>query len=312
MTLPARPGRHAAPAVPLIQTRPSTIDLHTHTTRSDGLLEPTELIAAAAAAGVRLLAITDHDNLAAYRELTAAGAIPPGVELVSGVEINALARGIPNVDELHVLGFGVDPDDAGFEAALSRQRVARRLRFERTVGRLRELGMPIDMYVEQVDMAQDDALGRPTIARALVAAGFAESVEDAFQRLIGHGCPAYMPRDGLGPIDAIRAIRAAGGLPSLAHFWDAPSQVPLLRELQAAGLAGLEVHHGSFGPEAAVAVGAVAASLGLVPTGGTDFHGDTQTYAEAHAALALPDEIGAGFRSALATLSAGQVAPAGG
>ena len=257
---------------------------------------------AAAAAGVRLLAITDHDTLAAYRELVASGSVPSGVELVSGVEINALARGIPNVDELHVLGFGIDPTDDAFEATIARQRVARRRRFERVVTRLRELGLSIDAQIARLDLGRDDALGRPTIGRALVAAGLAESVEDAFRRLIGHGSPAYVPRDGLGPVEAIRAIRAAGGLPALAHFWDAPSQLSLLRELQAAGLAGLEVHHASFTAETAASIAAVAADLALIPTGGTDFHGDTGTYAEAHAALAVPDEIGTGVKAALATL----------
>ncbi|HET9455891.1 MAG TPA: PHP domain-containing protein, partial [Candidatus Limnocylindrales bacterium] len=156
----------------------SIVDLHTHTTRSDGVLEPEQLLADVVAAGVRILAITDHDSLAGYRELTAA--TPPGLVVIPGVEINALARGIPNVDELHVLGFGVDPDDEAFEATLARQRAARRVRFERTVERLRELGLAIDAQVALLDLSRDDALGRPTIGRALIAAGHARSVEDAF------------------------------------------------------------------------------------------------------------------------------------
>lgn len=281
---------------------PAIADLHTHTTRSDGLLEPTVLVGEAVAAGVRLLAITDHDSIAAYRELVAGNAVPPGLELICGIEINALASGIPNVDELHVLGFGLDPTDAAFEAALVDQRAARRVRFERTVARLRELGLTIDAQVAGVNLALDDAIGRPTIARALVAAGHAESVVDAFERFIGHGCPGYVPRDGLDPIEAIVAIRAAGGLPSLAHFPEAPSQVPLLRELQAAGLGGLEIHHASFSPEVSEAVGAVASALGLVPTGGTDFHGDGHTYREAHATLHLPDSVGDEVLSELARI----------
>jgi hypothetical protein len=267
--------------------------------RSDGVLEPERLVEEVAAAGVRILSITDHDSLAAYRELVAADRVPRGVDLIPGVEINALARGIPNVDELHVLGFGVDPADEGFEATLVAQRAARRVRFERTVVRLRELGLSIDAQVAQLDLTRDDALGRPTIGRALIAAGHAESVEDAFRRLIGHGGPAYVPRDGLGPIEAIEAIRSAGGLPALAHFWDAPTQIPLLRELREAGLAGLEVHHASFLPETATAIAAVATGLALVPTGGTDFHGDTGTYADAHATLIVPEPVGTGLLAVL-------------
>ena len=124
--------------------------------------------------------------------------------------------------ELHILGFGMDPDDAAFEAALADQRDRRRQRFERTVDRLRELGLSIDAQVATIDRTDDDALGRPTVARALIDAGYAESVEDAFRRLLSWGSPAYIPRDGMGPAEAIAAIRAAGGLPVLAHFSEAP------------------------------------------------------------------------------------------
>ena len=226
-------------------------DVHAHTTRSDGVLAPAELVRQAYEAGVRLFAIADHDNLAGYRELVAPGAppLPPGLTLVPAVEINAVTRGL-GLDlvegELHVLGIGVDPDDEAFEAALAAQRGARRARFLATVERLRAIGLPVDAQVEALDLTADDALGRPTVARALVAAGFAESVEDAFRRILAHGQPGYVPRTGLGPVEAIRAIRAAGGLASLAHFWEAPERVPLLRELVTEGLNGLESHHRSF------------------------------------------------------------------
>jgi len=186
----------------------------------------------------------------------------------------------------------MDPSDEAFEAALAGQRDQRRVRFARTVDRLRELGMPIDAQVASVDPAADDALGRPTIARALVAAGFAISVEDAFARLIGHGAPAYVRREGLGPNDAIRTIRAAGGIPVLAHFREAPARLELLRELVEVGLAGLEVHYRSFDAATTAAVGEVATSLGLLATGGTDHHGDLGPYADAHAGLWVPPEVG--------------------
>jgi len=290
--LPRR-GRHARPHVaPPVGGGESVVDLHTHTLRSDGVLQPLELVQAAAAAGIRTLAITDHDSLAAYRELVDARAIPESIELLPGVEINALSRGIPLADgELHVLGFGMNPDDEALEAALVQQRAARRLRFERTVARLREIGLGIDDQVGHIDLTRDDALGRPTIGRALIAAGHATSVEDAFQRLIGWGGPAYVQREGMGPREAIEAIRDAGGVPVLAHFSEAPTQMPLLRELQQLGLAGLEVYYISFRPETVMLVRDVAARLGLLATGGSDYHGDTTTYAEAHAALHVPAAV---------------------
>jgi 3',5'-nucleoside bisphosphate phosphatase len=276
-------------------------DLHAHTTRSDGVLEPPELVRQAYEAGVRLFAVADHDNLAASRELTALGAppLPPDLVLVPAVEINAVTGGL-GLDlpegELHVLGIGVDPDDDAFEAGLVAQRGARRARFRATVDRLREIDLPVDAQVAGVDLTRDDALGRPTLARALVQAGFADSVEDAFRRILAHGQPGYVPRTGMGPVEAIRAIRTAGGLASIAHFRDAPTRLPLLRELIGEGLDGLESHHRSFEEETRTAVGATARALGLVETGGTDYHGDLGPYAASHAGLVMPDELVAGLR----------------
>jgi 3',5'-nucleoside bisphosphate phosphatase len=276
-------------------------DVHAHTTRSDGVLEPHELVRQAYEAGVRLFAVADHDNLAGYRELTAPDAppLPPDLVLVPAVEINAVTGGL-GLDlpegELHVLGIGVDPANEAFEAALVAQRGARRARFRATVTRLREIDLPVDDQVASVDLSRDDALGRPTLARALVRAGFAESVEDAFRRILAHGQPGYVPRTGMGPVEAIRAIRAAGGLASIAHFWDAATRVSLLRDLMAEGLDGLESHHRSFTAETRAAVGATARALGLVETGGTDYHGDLGPYAGAHAGLVMPDELVAGLR----------------
>jgi hypothetical protein len=274
--------------------------LHAHSTRSDGVLTPAALVRDVAAAGVRVFTLTDHDTLAGYREL-AAGELPAGLTLVPGVEINALVtRDLGLWEwELHILGFGMDPDDEGFEAVLAGQREARRVRFDRTVARLREIGLPIEAQVAQLDVGADDALGRPTIARALIGAGFASSVEDAFSRIIGHGSPGYVRREGLGPEAAIAAIEAAGGIPVLAHFREAPDRIEVVRELVDAGLRGLEVYYRRFDVATVEAVGAVASSLGLVATGGSDYHGDLGTYAEAHAGLWVPPEVGEVLLSAL-------------
>jgi hypothetical protein len=264
------------------------------------VLAPAALVEAVAAAGVRVFSLTDHDTLAGYRDLMAEP-LPAGLTLIPGVEINALVtRDLGLWEwELHILGFGMDPADEGFEAVLATQREARRVRFDRTVAQLRQVGLPIDAQVEALQVGDDDALGRPTIARALIAAGFASSVEDAFSRIIGYGGPGYVRREGLGPEEAIAAIAAAGGIPVLAHFREAPHRVEVVRELVDAGLRGLEVYYRTFDEATVEAVGAVADRLGLIATGGSDYHGDLGTYAESHAALWVPPEIGERLLSTL-------------
>ena len=282
--------RHGA----VVPPGPASVDLHTHTSRSDGILAPARLVADAAAAGVRVLAITDHDTLAGYRDVVSAESIPPGVTLIPGVEINAIVTRDLQLweGELHILGFGMDPGDEAFEAALAAQRGRRRERFVRTIDRLREIGLPVDAQLSGIASSDDDAMGRPTVARALIAAGYAATVEDAFKRLLGYGCPAYIPREGLGPAAAIAAITAAGGVPVLAHFSEAPDRVSIIRDLVAEGLGGLEVYYRTFDDATVEGVGAVARELGLLATGGTDYHGDLGSYAEAHAELWVPPQVG--------------------
>ena len=278
----------------MIPPGPSTVDLHTHSTRSDGVLTPVRLVQDVAASGVRIFSLTDHDTLAGYRDLRAADAIPSGVILIPGVEINALVtRDIGLWEwELHILGFGMDPDDEAFETTLATQRAARRARFDRTVELLRSIGMPIDAQVATLATEDDDALGRPTIARALIAAGFATTVEDAFSRIIGHGGPGYVRREGLGPEAAIAAILAAGGMPVLAHFREGPGRPDVIRELMEQGLAGLEVYYRSFDRATVEAMAALAASSRLVATGGSDYHGDLGPYATTHEQLWVPPSVG--------------------
>jgi len=302
---PRRSRRHdPAAELGVIPPAPSTIDLHAHSSRSDGVLTPEALIRDVAAAGVRLFSLTDHDTLVGYRDLTSTNALPPGLTLIPGVEINALVtRDIGLWEgELHILGFGMDPDDEVFEAALASQRASRRRRFDRTVAVLREIGLPIDAQVAGLETVDDDALGRPTIARALIAAGFATSVEDAFARIIGQGRSGYVRREGLGPEAAIEAIRAAGGLPVLAHFREATTRSDLIRELVAVGLGGLEVYYRTFDQPTVDAMAEVARAHRLVMTGGSDYHGDLGSYAEGHARLWVPPEVGQAIVAAVRAL----------
>ena len=159
--------------------------------------------------------------------------------------------------------------------------------------------MPIDAQVASIDLARDDALGRPTIARALIAAGYAESVEDAFRRLIGWGAPAYVPREGIGRARAIAAIRAAGGMPVLAHFSEAPRQVPLLRELREVGLAGLEVYYRTFTSDTVALVASVASVAGPRPDGRFGLPRRPHDLRRGPRRACRPDSVGPGLRRAL-------------
>ena len=288
-------GRRATVVDRLVPPTPTHADFHAHTIRSDGLLRPADLAAQAAAAGVRILAIADHDTLAGYRELVAPGATPPpaGLQVIPAGEINATARDVPDLpdDELHFVGLGVDPTDDALEGVLDRQRGARRRRFERMLERLRAIGMPVDAQLVGLDRTDEESLGRPTIARALVAAGFAVDVQDAFTHVVGHGKPGYVPRVGIGPREALAVINAAGGLPVLAHFAAAPRLPGIVDELVAIGLRGIEVHHRSFTAATVDAMREVAERHRLVASGGTDFHGDEGTYAEAIAETWVPDDV---------------------
>ncbi len=289
--------------------RRNTIDLHTHTARSDGVLEPRELYARMRDWGSRLVAITDHDTLAGARELLADGHGGPASEgplIIVGVEINtAIDEQIEAVGgteellgEIHILGLGVDAEDPDFEAVLRDQRGGRQRRLELTLERLRDMNLEVGAHLPRVE-GGIDSLGRPHVARALVSAGYASSVQDAFDRYLVPGMPAYVRRQGLGPRAAIEAITAAGGIASLAHAPWAPDVPVVIDELMRWGLRGLEVHYHHWDDERAERMGAFADERGLLHTGGSDYHGDTSTYAEAQATVYVPDEVGVRLLEAL-------------
>ncbi len=251
-----------------------TIDLHTHTTASDGTRTPAEVVALAAAASVTVLAITDHDTTAG---LAAAGpaAAAAGITLVAGVELGTEdARG-----QHDLLGYFVDPDDGPFQALLATIRAHRHERAVAMVERLRALGAPIALD-DVLALAAGGALGRPHVARALVAAGWSDDVPDAFRRYLGRHGPAYVPRYRLSPADGCAAIRAAGGVPVLAHPtppgdpWSDPKRLrTFLGVLADAGLGGLECYYPGYTARVSRWLAVLAEHWRLVPTGGSDYHG---------------------------------------
>lgn len=285
------------------------IDLHAHTIRSDGLLEPADLYAAMAAAGVGLAAISDHDTLDGYRELVAAGlgdGRDGGPLLVPAVEINSIAPHVPDLPEgeLHILGYGVDPDDAVLEAALERQRRARRARLEEMLERLAAAGYPIADQLPHVLTGDVASAGRPHLARAMIRAGYAATIEEAFDLALSPGRPGYVPRVGVGPREAIELIRGAGGIAVLAHFPLALERPEIVDELESWGLVGLEVYYRKFEPRLVERLAMFAAERGLLATAGTDFHGDGMTYTEALARIDPPATVGDRLLEAIAATKA--------
>jgi predicted metal-dependent phosphoesterase TrpH len=245
------------------------IDLHTHSTASDGLLAPGELVRRAREAGLDLIALTDHDSTDGVPEAVAAGK-QIGARIIPGVEVNTSLperRG-----EAHILGYYVDTADAGFQANLRFIREARVRRAEQIVARLRAEGL--DVTWERVRELAHGTVGRPHIALALMERGYATSIADAFDRHINPGRPAYVPRYKLSPENAVRMIRAAGGVPVLAH----PAGITGLGEqvlpaLTQTGLLGLECYYGDYDDQTVSGLVETAGRFGLIATGGTDYHG---------------------------------------
>ncbi|MDW8058880.1 MAG: PHP domain-containing protein [Thermomicrobium sp.] len=245
----------------------ATIDLHTHTTASDGVLPPRELIRLAAQRGIRVLGITDHDTVAGIPEARAAAATH-GVVLVPGIELStAVERG-----EVHILGYFVDPDDPVLRAHLDRLVAARRERAARMVDQLRALGFPVSL-AELEGIAQGGTITRAHAARLLVAKGFASSIDEAFDRYLGRNRPGYVPRTFPTPREAVQLVVDAGGVAVLAHPLSVDDLERTLAELIPVGLAGLEAWYGEYTVEQQRDLAALADRLGLIATGGSDYHG---------------------------------------
>jgi len=245
------------------------VDLHTHSTASDGLYAPPDLLQKAKGVGLRVLALTDHDSTDGLEE-AAAAAHSLDIDFIPGIELNTDVGG----GEVHVLGYFLEYTRPEFQAILQVLRDARVRRGQRMVELLNEEGVNISW--ERVREIAQGAVGRPHVAKALLEAGYVKSIPEAFDKYIGKGCPAYVPRYKLSPEDAVRLIVSANGLPVIAH----PVELPGLEELRnwlpglvKAGLVGLETYYGPYTEQQEQQLRALAEEYNLIPTGGTDFHG---------------------------------------
>lgn len=249
------------------------IDLHTHSTASDGTQTPAVLVERAVEAGLGTVALTDHDTTLGWGE-AAQAARAAGIALVPGIEISC-ARDRRSV---HLLAYLPDPAHPELVAELARARESRDTRLDRMVERMAADGIPVSVGGVRAEVEDGATAGRPHIADALVRAGVVEHRDEAFDRWLGDDGPYYLPHYAPDPVRAVHVVRAAGGVPVVAHPHSRTRTgvvgEDLLEEMVAAGLAGLEVGHRDHDAGAVLHLTALAARLGLLVTGSSDYHGD--------------------------------------
>lgn len=250
------------------------IDLHAHTTASDGSLSPTELVQKAAGLGLAALAVTDHDTIGGLAEARQAAA-DIGLDLVPGVELSVEDDG----GRFHLLGYGFDPQDAALGETLQDIRRSRAARNAQMAEKMVALGLPVTMDDVRAEAGEDaEVIARPHFAQALIKKGVVTSVKEAFDRYLSTGKPLYLPKQVLTPADAIQLLHKAGGLAVMAH----PGLVPLNDAVLAqrieslhtdAGLDGIEAYYSQHSPAQTERFLGLATRLNMLVTGGSDFHG---------------------------------------
>ncbi len=255
---------------------PEYVDLHCHSTASDGTLAPADVVRLAKQSGLVGLALTDHDTTAGLAE-AAATAKELGVQFIPGIEISCE---VPRPATMHVLGYGVDIESPQLKELTGQLIAGRDDRNPRIIARLNELGVAITLE-EAEQQAGGDVLGRPHIAAVLLRKGYVSSIKQAFDKYLGQGAPAYVDKERLTPREAIERIRESGGLPVLAH----PVQLRtsndgelerVVKDLLDLGLVGLEVIHSDHDARLIENYTNLADRLGLIKTGGSDFHGSNK------------------------------------
>jgi predicted metal-dependent phosphoesterase TrpH len=269
------------------------IDLHTHTTASDGRCAPAELVARAAAAGVTVMAVTDHDTVNGCAGAGAACAAA-GIEFVPGIEITAVrdddvaGHGV----DIHMLGYFIDLVSPALETFLAGQRRQRIDRLREVAARVAALGMPLDIetILRPAIVDPQKSAGRPWIARAMVAGGYVATTDEAFERWLAYGRPAFVPRSGASPSEVISRVHDAKGICSLAH----PALVGTVDETQwigclvADGLDAIEAYHSEHDGAATSRYLAMASAMGIAVSGGSDYHGDPTHGPDRPGAVSLP------------------------
>ncbi len=245
----------------------AVVDLHLHTTASDGRLSPTELINLVASKGLKTVAVTDHDSTEGLAEAYKAAEAFPDLRLIPGIELSTDVPG----NEIHVLAYFIQYSDKGLQQVLSKFRDGRLDRAKGMVEKLNQMGVEIEWDRVQA-IAGDGAVGRPHVALAMVERGYIKEPKDAFDTYIGRNGPAYVEREKMTPIEAIELIRKWGGAAVVAHPAHIDDLENVLEELKEVGLAGMEAFYAQYSEERIQDLVDIASKHGLLPCGGSDYH----------------------------------------
>jgi len=269
----------------------SIVDLHMHSTASDGSLAPADVVALAHRNGAKIIALTDHDSIAGL-PVALERAREAGIRVIPGIELSVTEQ---NMD-VHLLAYGFDPTDARMLEAIARYRESRHERARKILTRLKGLGIRIPME-EIEEIARGGAIGRPHVAEALMTNGHVETFHEAFQRYLGHHAPAYVAKHTVSLEEAVEVVRDAGGVTVLAHpgTLNRDAWIPGLARR---GLDGIEVWHSKHGPAEINRYREVARAHGLLMTGGSDFHGE-RTPDVSIGSVAVPEQVIADLDEAL-------------
>jgi predicted metal-dependent phosphoesterase TrpH len=244
------------------------IDLHLHSTASDGRLSPAELVRRAAHAGLSVMALTDHDTVDGIAPALAAAKAYPRLKFIPGVEINTdVPRG-----EAHVLGYFIDYTHTELLATLSSMRESRQERAQKMLAKLEGMGITLE-WSRVKEIASTEAIGRPHIAQAMLEKGYITSLKEAFTKYIGRDGPAYVERTKVTPVEAVQLILRASGLPVLAHALTISEPEPVIVELKKNGLVGLEAYYNGYSVAEVSRLVSLAEKYDLITTGGSDYHG---------------------------------------
>ena len=246
----------------------SKIDLHIHSTASDGRFSPAEIVAKSAELGLSVIAITDHDTVNGIAPALLAAQAFPKLRVIPGIEINT---DVPN-GEAHVLGYFIDYTNRRLNEALERLRHSRRDRAQGMTAKLKGLGVHLDWQRVQ-EIAGDGAFGRPHIAQALLEKGYINTIREAFTKYIGRGGPAYVDRAKITPAEAVELVLQASGLPVLAHPLTIDDPETMTAELKKVGLVGIEVYYNNYDVDKIARLLSLANQHNLIVTGGSDYHG---------------------------------------